>query len=337
MVVLVTIWTNTVGPSGVYAILSEPSVVRTPETSFSHLKQVGYPWKPQYLHLHYPGLPSPLRVHYIDEGSRQAKETLLLLHGTPAWSYLYRFMIPVFVQAQYRVVALDNIGFGRSDKLTDPASYSHDLHVETVRLVVQSLDLKGITAVLHDLGGPTGVSALRRDPERYRRVVLLNTWLPQGDVLTRPFEHVAYLAWRTLVTVLGRHTPIQTVFKVATGATSSAVSLGYGAPYPSYLYTAGPAFWPLMVPLTPDDPVAREMKASAAFLQRWEGEALVGYSDREVFTLAGRSLLLHVLPQACDVQIEDAGHFLQEDQGPSVALIIKEFIEGRCVATRRQA
>lgn len=117
---------------------------------------------------------------------------------------------------------------------------------------------------------------------------------------------------------------------MTTDATPSAVSLGYGSPFPSYLYMAGPAFWPLMVPLTPEDPVAREMQTSAAFLQQWRGPALIGYSDREVFTLAGRPLLLHVLPEACEVQIKDAGHFLQEDQGPNVALIIKDFIEGRC-------
>lgn len=198
--------------------------------------------------------------------------------------------------------------------------------------------LQGVTLVGQDLGGPTGVSAMARAPHRFRRVVLLNTWLPQGDVfssLSRTIDHAAYLGWRSVVAALGRHQPVQTVMRVATGASLDVISSGYGAPFPSPLYKGGPAWWPLMIPLTKDDPVAIEMRKAATFLSTWHGPAMLGYSDREVFTLPGRPLLQHVLPQACQVEIREAGHFLQEDQGPLIAQLIVAFIEKDCKAVQQ--
>lgn len=192
--------------------------------------------------------------------------------------------------------------------------------------------------VAHDLGGPTGVSAMARDPLRFRRVVLLNTWLPQGDIfksIFRASEHAPYLLWRSAVSVLGQHASVEAVFGVASDASQSAISGGYGAPFPSYLYTAGPAWWPLLIPLTQDDPMAREMQKAAAFLDKWGGPALLGYSDRELFTLPGRPLLKRILPQACEVRILDAGHFLQEDQGPLISRLIVTFIEKGCYSALR--
>lgn len=204
-----------------------------------------------------------------------------------------------------------------------------------VQLVVP---LQGVTLFGHDLGGPTGVSAMARAPHRFRRVVLLNTWLPQGDVLSslsRTLEHAAYLGWRNVVAALGRHQPIDTVMKVTTHASPDVISGGYGAPFPSYLYKAGPAWWPLMIPLTEDDPVAIDMQKAATFLSTWHGPALFGYSDREVFTLPGRALLQRVLPQACQVLVKDAGHFLQENQGPLIARFVVAFIEEDCNAVQQ--
>lgn len=311
----------------------EPPVVRTPEQRFSRLGKLGYPWDPKYLYMPVQGFQSSLRIHYIDEGPVDAPEVLLLLHGTPSWSFLYRTMIPVFLAAGHRIVALDHVGFGRSDKLTDPDAYSHDLHVSTVELVVRSLDLQGVTVVMQDLGGPTGVSAVLRDPGRYRRLVLLNTWLPQGDILSSVssvWEHRAYLSWRFLVQAIGRHISVETVFKAVSDAPDDAIQWGYGAPFPSELYKAGPSWWPLMIPLRENDVVAREMQKAAGFLEHWQGPVLLGYSDGETFTLPGRPLLQRVLPRACHVKILDAGHFLQEDQGPVVASLIVSFIERGC-------
>ncbi|KAK8400243.1 hypothetical protein O3P69_003150 [Scylla paramamosain] len=311
----------------------EPPVVRTPHHHFAQLSQLGYPWEPHYLLQRIHGLPLPLRVHYIDEGPHDAPETLLLLHGTPSWSFLYRKVVPGLLAAGYRVVAPDHIGFGRSDKLTDPNAYSHEMHVTTVLQLLKELDLKGVTLIAHDLGGPTGVSAMARDPSRFRRVVLLNTWLPQGDIFSsffRASEHAPYLAFRGLVQSLGRQQSVETVFRVASKAPRDAISHGYGAPFPSYLYQAGPAWWPLLIPLTKDDPMAREMQKAALFLLKWGGPALIAYSDGELFTLPGKALLQRVLPQACEAQIPDAGHFLQEDQGPLISRLIITFIKRGC-------
>ncbi|XP_068245432.1 haloalkane dehalogenase-like [Palaemon carinicauda] len=311
----------------------EPVVVRTPESRFSDLAQLGYPWEPKYAYQNaYEGLP-PLRVHYIDEGPYDAPETLLLLHGTPAWSFLYRTMIPVFLKAGYRVVAVDNIGFGRSDKLTDPDLYTHELHVKTVAGLVRALDLQGVTLVAQDLGGPTGLGAVARDPSRYRRLALLNTWLPQGDILSSAsnvFQHIPYLSWRTVTSILGRHVPVKTVFTVASDAPKSAVHGGYKAPFPSALYKAGPAKWPLIIPLSIDDPVAIENQRVAAILRKWEGPVLIAYSDREVFTISGKRFFESIFPYACTSTIQEAGHFLQEDQGPAVAQLILKFMRDGC-------
>ena len=190
-----------------------------------------------------------------------------------------------------------------------------------------------MTLVGHDLGGPTGVSAMARDPSRFRRVVLFNTWLPQGDIFNsviRTGEHVPYLLWRSVVSVLGQQESVEAVFKVASEAPQDAISYGYGAPFPSYLYKAGPAWWPLLIPLTEEEPMAREMQKAAAFLSTWGGPALLGYSDGEVFTLPGKPLIRRILPQACEVQIQDAGHYLQEDQGPLIARLIVTFIKKGC-------
>ncbi|CAL4215611.1 unnamed protein product, partial [Meganyctiphanes norvegica] len=121
---------------------SEPAVVRTPDSRFKDLYQQSYPWEPRYIWLTIPGVSKPLRVHYVDEGPAYANETLLLLHGTPTWSYLWRKMVPSFLKAGYRVVMFDFIGFGRSDKLTAIDAYTHDLHVGTLMDLVQTLDLK---------------------------------------------------------------------------------------------------------------------------------------------------------------------------------------------------
>lgn len=193
--------------------------------------------------------------------------------------------------------------------------------------------LQGVTLVGHDLGGPTGVSALVREPERYRRLILLNTWLPQGDMLSslRSIEmHLPYLLWRLVVTFLGRDTPVEAVFKMISDASPAAVTGGYGAPYPSSVYKAGPAFWPLMNPLSVKDPVALEMQRAAILLKHWEGPILLGYSDKEVLTTPGRPFLQSLLPEACDVTIRDAGHYLQEDQGPGLARSLISFMQHGC-------
>lgn len=312
--------------------ISEPAVVRTPESRFKDLHLQDYPWEPKYIWVTVPVVTNPLRVHYVDEGPAYAKETLLLLHGTPTWSYLWRTMVPLLLKAGYRVVMIDFIGFGRSDKLTAINAYTHDLHVDTLMGLVQTLDLKGITVVAQDWGGMTGLSAMSREPERYSSVALFNTWLPQGDILSTPssiLKNAPVLSWITLNNALGRAQPVGVIIKIASTARGLALE-GYTAPYPEKMFVAGPAAWPAMVPMSPTDPVAREFQKVGRFLATWKKPAMVGYSERELFTLAGKEFFQKVLPNACQTTIPDAGHFLQEDQGPLISNVLINWIEKGC-------
>ncbi|CAL4207577.1 unnamed protein product [Meganyctiphanes norvegica] len=198
--------------------------------------------------------------------------------------------------------------------------------------LVQTLDLKGITVVAQDWGGMTGLSAMFREPERYSRVALFNSWLPQGDILSSPstiFKHIPVLSWITLSNTLGRAQPVSVIMKIASTARGLALD-GYTAPYPEKLYQAGPAAWPAMVPMSRTDPVAREFQKVGRFLTQWKKPAMVGYSEREMFTLSGKDFFKKVLPNACEANIPDAGHFLQEDQGPLLSNILIKWIEHGC-------
>ena len=180
-----------------------------------------------------------------------------------------------------------------------------------------------------DLGGPTGLSVVRLEPTRFRRLILYNTWIPQGDIFSSFFQfsrHIPYLSWRIATAFLKRTVPVQIILKTVSDVSKSD-SFGYGAPYPSPLYKAGPASWPLFIPLTPTDPVAIEMQLVRIFLQEsWKGPVLFGFSDGELFTTSGRDVFRSALPGACEMDITDAGHFLQEDQGPQLSLMTINFI-----------
>jgi len=311
-----------------------PGVLRTPDARFSALPALGYPWQPKYLHIKLHGLPE-LRMHYIDEGPQTAAETILLLHGTPAWSFLWRGVIPALLKDGHRVIAPDFLGCGRSDKLAAIGAYSHALHVDSLEALVTELALKDVTVIGHDLGGPIGGSLVRRNGGNYRRIALLNTWFPQGDVFSsaaRLLPHFPYLAWRVATRALKLLHPVALVFSLGSDAPKAAVTQGYAAPFPSKLYKAGVAAWPLMIPLKPGDEVAREMQATATFFRNeWKGrEALLVYSSRELFTRPGQALLEEVFPSACRAEVAGAGHFLQEDRPAVVAGLLLDLVRDQC-------
>ncbi|KAK8392796.1 hypothetical protein O3P69_014913 [Scylla paramamosain] len=158
-----------------------PTVVRTPEECFQGLEAMGYNFRPNYVELPVGGGKMLPRVHYIDEGPRDAAETILCLHGEPSWSFLYRHMVPGLVRAGYRVVVPDFIGFGKSDKFTCPESYSHELHCMTLRLLLDHLRLRDITLVCQDWGGLTGLPVVRDCSHLFSRLVIMNTGLPVGS------------------------------------------------------------------------------------------------------------------------------------------------------------
>jgi len=218
-------------------------ILRTPDERFANLP--GWPFPPRYLEL------GGLRMHYVDEGPRGGAP-LLLLHGEPSWSYLYRKMIPVFTDAGLRAIAPDLIGFGRSDKPARREEYSYQRHVDWVRDFLFALDLREITLVCQDWGGLIGLRLVAEEGDRFARVVAANTFLPTGDVPAGP----AFLAWQKY----SQETPHLHVGGIVKGGCAKelapAVIAAYDAPFPDDRFTAGARQFPLLVPTSPGDPAA---------------------------------------------------------------------------------
>jgi haloalkane dehalogenase len=292
-------------------------VIRTPEERFANLP--GHPFQPHYLEL------GGVRVHYVDEGS--GAETVLCLHGEPSWSYLYRKMVPILA-ARHRVVAPDFVGFGRSDKLTAVADYTYKMHRDTLVAFIEALDLKRITVVLQDWGGLIGLRVVTLLPERFSRLVIMNTGLPTGEEKMTP----AFMAWRSFV----EKTPDLPIGMIISGATVQGKNLppdimaAYEAPFPGPEYKAGAKAFPLLVPISPDMEAAPEMRAARDGLAKWTKPALVMFSDQDPITAGADQGFRDHIPGAKNqplITIRDAGHFLQEDKGEEIAEHIMEFME----------
>jgi haloalkane dehalogenase len=226
------------------------------------------------------------------------------------------------------VVVPDFIGFGRSDKYTEVDDYSFELHYETLRAFIETLDLSEVTLVVQDWGGLLGLAYAARQPERIARLVILNTFLPTGD----EEKSAAFLAWRRFV----KNTPDLPVGTVVRrGLTSpnrlaDAEAAAYDAPFPTPASKAGAVAWPLLVPMTPDDPVADVMRETRTRLAEWSKPAFVLFAPEDPILGGVQAFFRSLLPTAPDqpaVTIDDAGHFLQEEQGPEIARHTLAFIE----------
>jgi haloalkane dehalogenase len=297
--------------------------LRTPEARFDGLP--GYEFAPHYTEVPSGDGTGTLRVHHVDEGPADARETVLLMHGEPSWSYLYRTMIPVITAAGHRAVAPDLVGFGRSDKPAARDDYTYQRHVDWMTAWLEAVDLRHVTLVCQDWGGLIGLRLVAAHPDRFARVVAANTFLPTGD--QHPGE--AFLNWRKFS---------QEVEDFAVGAIVNFgcstdlprdVVAAYDAPFPDDSFKAGARQFPTLVPATPDDPASEPNRAAWRVLEQWKKPFLTAFSDADPVTSGGEKPLQARIPGASGqphTTIEGGGHFLQEDRGPALAQVVVDFI-----------
>lgn len=283
--------------------------VRTPDDRFSGLPD--YAFDPHYVD-DLPGYEG-LRVHYLDEGPKSADRVFLCLHGQPTWSFLYRKMIPVFVESGARVICPDWLGFGRSDKPTDDAVYTFHFHRNIMVELIKRLDLRNITMVCQDWGGILGLTIPMDMPERFARLLVMNTAIPTGISPGEGFD-----AWRAY----NRTQPdmdVGALMKRATPVLSDAEAAAYGAPYPDMSFKAGVRRFPELVMTAPDMEGVETAKRAAAWWQNaWTGPSFMAVGAQDPVLGLEQMAALRTLIKGCPAPmiIEDGGHFVQEWGAP---------------------
>ncbi|MCP2280826.1 haloalkane dehalogenase [Nocardia amikacinitolerans] len=304
------------------------TVLRTPEAQFDDLP--GYPFTPHYTQVTAGDeAGTRLRLHYLDERPGDAEEdsgeTVLLLHGEPSWSFLYRRVVPPLVRAGHRCVAPDLIGFGRSDKPADRFAHTYQAHVDWLGEAIARLGLRDVTVVCHDWGGLLGLRLVSEHPDRFRRVVATNTFFPTGD----QDLGIAYATWLQLSQRTNPFDIGQVVDRGTTTDLGPQVRAAYNAPFPDESYRAGPRQLPLLVPISPLDDAAPANRRAWAALATLQLPVLCAFSDRDYGIGNGAELLRNHIPGAAGqphTTITGAGHFVQEDRGPELARLIDDFI-----------
>ncbi len=277
--------------------------LRTPENRFENLP--GYNFQPNYIDdlVGYEGL----RAHYLDEGGKDAEELFLCLHGEPTWSYLYRKMIPVFAQEGARIIAPDLLGFGKSDKPVDEDSYSFEFHRNFLIALIEKLDLKNITLVCQDWGGLLGLTLPQAMPERFKRLLIMNTGL-----LMEPVTEGAFIEWKNdilepddlqLDSFMSKYAPTLTAEEAR----------AYAAPFPDNRFKAGVRKFPQMV-ANPDQTCIEISSAAVAFWQQWEGETFMAVGMQDKMLGPDVMNIMRSVIKDCPepLEVEEAGHFVQE-------------------------
>jgi haloalkane dehalogenase len=295
--------------------------LRTPEERFTNLPDFAY--QPGYA-----PVGDGLRMAYVQAGPADGPP-VLLLHGEPSWSFLYRKVMRVLADAGCRAVAPDLIGFGRSDKPAEVADYTYARHVEWVRaLAFDTLDLRDVTLVGQDWGGLIGLRLVAEHPDRFARVVAANTGLPTGD------QQMPEVWWRFREAVLTAPT-LDVARFVRSGCRtelSDEVLAAYDAPFPDETFKAAVRAFPALVPTSPDDPASAANRAAWTRLSTWDKPFLVAFSDSDPITGAMAPILRRAIPGAAGLDhptITGAGHFLQEDAGEHLGQVIADFVRGR--------
>ena len=296
--------------------------LRTPDDRFADLP--GYAFEPHYADIP-DGEGGTLRVHHLDEGDADAP-VVLLLHGEPSWSYLYRHMVPVIVGAGLRVIAPDLVGFGRSDKPSVRTDYTYARHVQWLSShVFDVLDLRDITLVCQDWGGLLGLRLVAAQPDRFAAVVAANTFLPTGDGKAGD----AFLAWQRF----SQEAPELPIGNIVNGGCTTALSpeviAAYNAPFPDESYKEGARQFPVLVPTSPDDPEAAPNRAAWEVLSGFERPFLCAFSDSDPVTAGNERHLIERIAGARDqahTTIVGGGHFLQEDRGAELAKVVVDLI-----------
>jgi haloalkane dehalogenase len=297
--------------------------VRTPDERFDSLP--GYEFEPRYAEVADTEGGS-LRIHYVDEGPQDG-EVVLLLHGEPSWSFLYRKMIPPLVAGGLRCVAPDLVGFGRSDKPAKRDDYSYARHVEWMRsLLFDDLGLSDVTLVGQDWGGLIGLRLVGEHPERFARLVVANTGLPTGDA--KPTA--AFISWQQF----SQEVPELPVGRIVAGGCVSKpatdVIAAYEAPFPDESFKQGARMFPTLVPTRPDDPASEANRRAWRVLGEFRRPVLAAFSDSDAITAGGERVFLEKVPGTSGQshrKIEGAGHFVQEDKGEELAEIVGAFVK----------
>jgi haloalkane dehalogenase len=290
-----------------------PNTLRTPDERFSALPD--YAFEANYTNT-LKGFED-LRMHYIDVGSKDTDAVFLCLHGQPTWSYLYRKMMPVFASQGARVIAPDLFGFGRSDKPMQEDFYTFTRHRDALLAFIDQLDLKNVTLVCQDWGGVLGLTLPPSMPERFKRLVVMNTSLATGLHSLGP----GFMAWLDWVKANPDFSPAAVVSRSATHL-SAAEKAAYDAPFPDVQYKAGIRRFPSLVPQTPDaDGAAYAQAAAKWWSTQWQGKSFMAIGMQDPVIVPAAMYALRKLIKACPEPVEfaQAGHFLQEHHGAEIA------------------
>lgn len=286
--------------------------LRTPDFRFEDLPD--YPFEPHYIE-DLPGYEG-LRGHYVDEGDANAKEVFLCLHGEPSWSYIYRKMIPVFVDAGARVIAPDWLGFGKSDKPVDDEVYSFHWHRNYMLALIKHLDLQNITLVVQDWGGVLGLTIPQEMPERFKRLLIMNTGLMAGPVNLPAFDD-----WQADIDS-DRDVPIEFIMQKNEPSITEAIAKAYAAPFLDETYKAGVRKFPHLIARSMDAPgIDTSQQAARFWSTQWSGQSFmaIGMKDK----MLGPGVMNHIrtIINGCPepLEIAEGGHFVQEAAGPLIA------------------